>query len=140
MVGERGTHRSGGRYPGLVAHARNFRPWVLAIIALCIAAAAGGVSVESPTNVAERPPDEAVAVLSPMADVAVLPARPVDEVRVATSSGTSRVVVLSAILAALCGVSMLMQFASPPSGRGRGPLRARRYAIALRAPPAPFTI
>ena len=122
-----------------MAHARNFRPWALAVIALCIVAGAGGVSGGSPTNVPERPPDEAAALLSPIADVAVLPARPVDEVRVATSSGPSRVVVLSAILAALCGVSMLI-LAAPSFGRGRGPLRARRYAIALRAPPGPLTV
>ena len=120
-----------------MARPRDFRHWGLAVFALGLLAAGAGLSGGSPARVSEGLPQPAVAVLSPTADVAVLPGRPVDEVRSAASGAPSRAVVLGALLASVLGLPALLRRTSPPAGRGPRPLRTRRYAIALRAPPLP---
>ena len=123
-----------------MARPRDLRLWGLAVFAICLLAAGGGLTGGTPARVSEGIPQPAVAVLSPAADVAVLPGRPVDEIRSAASAAPSRAVVLGALLASVLGLPALLRRISPPAGRGRRPLRTRRYAIALRAPPLPFAV
>ncbi|HEX2046477.1 MAG TPA: hypothetical protein VHF27_01855 [Acidimicrobiales bacterium] len=121
-----------------MARPSDLRPWGLALVALCLLAAGGGLTGGAPDRPPEGAPEPAVAVLSAAADVAVLPARLVDDVRSAASAGPSRVVVLGAVLASLLGLPALVRGGAPPAGRGRRALRTRRHAIALRAPPLAF--
>jgi hypothetical protein len=121
-----------------VARPRELRFRGLVVVALSLLAAGGGLTGGAPAPALERAPRPAPAVLSTSTDVAVLPARVVDEVRSAASAGPSRVVVLGAVLASLLGLPALVRRRSPLTGPGRRPLHARRYAIALRAPPLPF--
>lgn len=121
-----------------MARPRDLRLWGLALVALCLVTAGGGLTGGAGTRVSEGTPPPAVAVLSSSVDVAVLPARLVADVRTAASAGPSRVVVLGAVLTSLLGLPALLRRTSPPAGGGRRPLRTRRYAIALRAPPVSF--
>jgi hypothetical protein len=121
-----------------VARSRDLRLWRLGLVALCLLTAGGGLTPGAPARVGEGAPQPAVAVLSPSVDVAVLPARLVDEVRSAASANPSRLIVLGAVLASLLVLPALVRLMSPPAGKGRRPLRTRRYAIALRAPPLAF--
>jgi hypothetical protein len=123
-----------------VAHPRDLRHWGLAVFALGLLAAGAGLTGGDPARVSEGVPQPAVAVLSPTADVAVLPGRPVDEVRSAASGTPSRAVVLAALLVSVLGLPALLRRNSPPAGRGRRPLHSRRHAIALRAPPLRFAV
>ena len=119
---------------------RDLRLWGLVVFALCLLAAGGGLTGGSPGGTSEGVPQPAVAVLSPTADVAVLPARMADEVRSAASAAPSRALVLGAVLASVLGLPALLRRSSPPSGRGRRALRTRRNAIPLRAPPLLFAV
>ena len=123
-----------------MARPRDLRLWGPGVFALCLLAAGGGLTGESPAWASEGVPQPAVAVLSPTADVAVLPARLVDDVRSAASAAPSRAVVPGAVLASVLGLPALLRRSSPPSGPGRRALRTRRYAIALRAPPLLFAV
>ena len=123
-----------------MARSRDLRHWGLAVFALCLLAAGAGLTGGTAARISEGVPQPAVAILSPTADVAVLPARMADEVRSAASSAPSRAVVLGALLASALGLPALLRRTSPPDGRGRRPLRSRRYAIALRAPPLAFAV
>ena len=121
-----------------MARSRSFRRWTLALWVACVLAATGGHPDRPGHTAAENAAPAAVGALSASADAAVLPARLADEVRSAAQSAPLRVIVLAAVLAALAGLPPLLRRPSPAAGRGRQPLRARRYAIALRAPPVQF--
>lgn len=118
---------------------RDVRHWGLAVFALGLLAAGAGLTGGAPAPVPAGVPQPAAAVLSPTTDVAVLPGRLVDEVR-AAASAPSRAVVLGALLGSVLGLPALLRRTSPPAGRGPRPLRTRRYAIALRAPPLRFAV
>lgn len=119
-----------------MARSRTLRSWALALWGVCLLAALTSAPGAADGPERERPPRTATAGLAGASDAALLPARLADGARVATlSGGTLRIVALLAVLAALA--------ASPAARRGRASaasagyrvLRARRHAIALRAPP-----
>ena len=86
-------------------------------------------------------PEEAVAVIGKTAELtfhAVLPARVAGEVRAAGQVAPLRVLVLAAVLALLVGLPAVIRRGSVATGRDSRPLRTRRHAIALRAPPLQF--
>ena len=68
----------------------------------------------------------------------MLPPRTADELRLSTSSTPLRVLVLAAVLAVLVALPPVRRETSPVAGRDGRPLRVRRYAISLRAPPPRF--
>ena len=105
----------------------------LALWALClVAATAGHVSRDAVSSHATSP---AVGILAPAADVAVLPAKLADDIRVSAHFSTSRALVLVAVLALLIALPAVMRRRAAVAGRDKQRLRIRRHAIALRAPP-----
>ena len=120
-----------------MARRRSLRPWGLALIAVCVVVAGDGSSEGAGSTARAAQPRPVAAVLSATADVAVLPARVVDEVRSAGAAAPSQVVALGAVLTALLGLPGLSRRTAPAVGHGRPPIRSRRHSIALRAPPTP---
>jgi len=102
-----------------------------------LAAIAGQPGGSRPPTSGGQPPT-AVGVLSSAADDAVLPARISDEVRAATHGAPLRTLVLAAALAVLLDLPALLRRRASAAERAHQPLRARRHAITLRAPPLQF--
>ena len=123
-----------------MARTRDIRLWGLAVFALCLLGVGGGLAAGSAESVFEGRPQPAVAFLSATADVAVLPARAVDEIRSTGSTAPSRVVVLGAVLTTLLGLPARPRRHALVAGHGPAPLHSRRHTIALRAPPAPVRV
>jgi hypothetical protein len=121
-----------------VTRARSFRLWTVALWALCLLAATGSLTESSHPAAAALGSRAAVGVLSAAADPAVLPAKAVDEIRVAAQSAPLRILVPAAVVAMLVGLLAALRRRSPATGPMPRPLRARLHAIALRAPPLQF--
>ena len=121
-----------------MTRSQSFRLWTVALWALCVVAATGGLP-ESPggAHPAGAAP-AAVGVLAATADAAVLPAKVAGEVRVAAQGAPVRTLVLAAIVAVLGGLPAVLRRKAAVAGPTHRPLRARRHAIALRAPPLQF--
>ena len=126
------------RRTGLPARSRNVRIWTVALWALCLLAAAGGTAERAGQTDAGGAPPSAVGVLSAAADPAVLPARMTDEVRAATQAAPLRLLLVAAVIAVLVGLPPVLRRREPTPGEARQTLRARRYTVALRAPPLLF--
>lgn len=121
-----------------MARSQTARVWTLAVSALCLLAAAAG-HLSGPGDALSRTTAPvAVGILSSAPDAAVLPARISEEVRVNAQISTSRLLVLVAALAVLVGLPAAMCHRATVAGRDDKRLRARRHAIALRAPPLQF--
>jgi hypothetical protein len=114
---------------------RHTRWWTLAVWGLLVLAAVAG----EPRSAGEpdrHPPPPASAGLAGTNHAALLPVRLPDDVRIAAQAGaSSRALVLAAALAAILGLPALYPRHGSAGERGRRQLQARRYAIALRAPP-----
>lgn len=121
-----------------MARSRTVGVWALALLALCLVAATAG-DVSGPGDaVSGHATSPAVGILAPAPDVAVLPAKVADEIRVSAHFSTSRALVLIAVLALLIALPALMRQRAAVAGRDHQRLRTRRHAIALRAPPLQF--
>lgn len=121
-----------------MARARNLRLWGAALWVVCLLAAPSAhLGPPGPADVAGAPP-AAVGFVSQTPDAAVLPARVAGEVRAAGQVAPLRVLVLAAVLALLVGLPAVIRRRFAATGRDSRPLRTRRHAIALRAPPLQF--
>ena len=111
---------------------------MLALGSICLLAAAGGhlASPRQPLPAAEMP--AAVGALRGATDAAVIPARVADEVRAASHGAPLRLLFFAAILAVVIGLPAVLRRRTSSAERAHQPLRARRHAIALRAPPLRF--
>jgi hypothetical protein len=123
-----------------VTRAHSFRLWTVALWALCLVAATGGLVHDGDRAVSAGATRAAVGALSATADAAVLPARVADEVRVAAQGAPLRTLVLAAFLAELVGLPAVLRRRASSAAPAQRPLRARRHAIALRAPPLQFAV
>lgn len=115
--------------------ARSFRLWTVALWALCVVAAGGGLAHGPDDTVFAGAATAAVGALSTGADAAVLPAKVADEVRAVAQGAPLRTFALAGFVAVLAGLPAVMRRRAAIAGPTRRPLRARRHAIALRAPP-----
>ena len=111
---------------------------MLALWGVCLLAATGGhlASPRDAIPAAEMP--AAVGVLTGAPDAAVIPGRVADEVRAAGHGAPLRLLVVNAVLAVLVGLPAVLRRRMTSAGHDHRPLRARRHAIALRAPPLQF--
>ena len=107
----------------------------VALWALCLVATASGQVDGDHRRIDGAPPSAAVGVLSAAGDAAVVPPRAADELRVAATGAPLRIVLLVAVLAVLVGLPAVLRRTAAAGSRASQPLRARRYTIALRAPP-----
>ncbi len=123
---------------GLVAGTRSPRRWTLALWGVCLLAAIAGQPGGQPSFASGSHAPAAVGVLSAPADDAVLPGRVSDEVRAAVHSAPLRTLALAAVLAPLLGIPALLRRRASAVCCAHQPLRTRRHAIALRAPPVQF--
>ena len=114
---------------------RSLRPWAVALWALCLVAATGGPAEDHRYSASSGASPAAVGMLSATADPAVLPAKVADEVRVAAQSAPLRILFMAAVVAVLAGLPAVLRRRASAHGPTPRPLRARRHAIALRAPP-----
>jgi len=110
----------------------------VALWALCLVAATGGQGETSQHAVSAVGAAAAVGVLSATSDAAVLPAKVADEVRVAAQGAPLRTQILAAVLAVLVGLPAVLRRRAIAAAPAHRALQARRYAIALRAPPLQF--
>jgi hypothetical protein len=117
---------------------RSLRLWTVALWAVCLLAATGGLVDAGRQAGSATATPAAVGVLSATADSAILPARIADEVRVAAQSAPTRLLVLGAVLAVLVGLPAAARRRASAAAALYRPLRARRCTIALRAPPLLF--
>jgi hypothetical protein len=121
-----------------VARSRTVGVWTLALWALCLVAATAG-DVSGPGDpVSSHGTSPAVGILAPAADVAVLPAKVADEIRVSAHFSNSRALVLVAVPALLIGLPAVLRRGAAVAGREHRRLRTCRHVIALRAPPVQF--
>ena len=118
-----------------MARSRNLRLLAAALWAFCLLAATAAQPGDAGDPVAKAAPLAAVGVLSVTFDAAILPPRAADELRLSSAGAPLRILVLAAVLAALVALPTVLRRTSSTGGRGEQPLRWRRYAIALRAPP-----
>ena len=111
---------------------------MLALWGVCLLAAMGG-HLATPRN-AVRAADSpaAVGMVTRAPDAAVIPGRVADEVRAASQPTPLRLLALSAVLAVLIGLPAVQRRRASSTDGDRRPLRARRHAISLRAPPLQF--
>ncbi len=129
---------------GRMARRGSHRLWLAMVVVaagISLAVGFGGPLDPNPGAVGSAP-DRSVMASNPV-DLAVVPVRTEAGARLRpgadpTSHGPARW--LLPLLAALVGLAGCVgsrgRVARPPAG-GRPPLRARRYAIVLRAPPSP---
>ncbi|MDQ4068978.1 MAG: hypothetical protein M3203_05840 [Actinomycetota bacterium] len=115
--------------------ARHLRAWGVAVAVLCALGATSGQWDASRDRPSASPHSSAVAALSTASDEAVLPGRVSNEIRTAASAAPLRAFAIAAVVAALFGLGAHLSRTSLTSPGGLAPLRARRHAIALRAPP-----
>ena len=104
--------------------------WALWLVTVTGSPLEGG---HHPVSDARAP--AAVGVLSAAADAAVVPPRAATELRVAATGSPLRIPILAAVLAVLVGLPAVLRRTSAAVDRASQPLRARRHAITLRAPP-----
>ena len=123
-----------------MTRARSLRLWTVALWALCLMAATGGLAHGPDHAASDRAAAPAVMMMSAMADAAVLPAKVADEVRVVAQRAPLRTLVLAACVAALVGLPAVLRRRATAAASTHRPLRARRHAIALRAPPLQFAV
>lgn len=123
------------RYPGAVARSHNARLFAAALWAFCLLAATAAQPGDAGDPVVKTAPLAAVGLLSVTFDAAILPPGAADELHLSSSGVPLRVLVLAAVLAALVALPTVLRRTSSTGSRGEQPLRSRRYAIALRAPP-----
>ena len=114
---------------------RSFRSWTVALWALWVVAGTGGLAQSRDQAPSAGAAPAAVGVLSPAADAAVLPARVAHEVRVAAQGSPVRTMLVAAIVAVLIGLPSVLRRRATATASTHRPLRVRRHAIALRAPP-----
>lgn len=117
---------------------RSFRLWTVALWALWVVAATAGLGESRNQAESTGSTPAAVGVLSASADAAVLPAKVADEVRVAAHGSPVRTMVVAAVVAVLIGLPAVLRRRASAAAPAHRPLRARRHAIALRAPPLQF--
>ena len=121
-----------------MARSRTVGVWALALWALCLVAATAG-HVSGPRDaVSGHATSPAVGILAAAADGAVLPAKVADDIRVNAHFSASRTLALTAVPALLIALPALMRRRAAVAGQDHQRLRARRHAIALRAPPLRF--
>lgn len=123
-----------------MARAVGSRRWALALWALCLLAGAAGHLGASPT--ASAPTDTSTASVgmpAPATRTAVLPATVVEEALAATPGPPLRLPFPLALLGALLTLPAGARRRAAAVGPAHRPLRGRRHAIALRAPPLQFT-
>ena len=119
-----------------MARSRINRRWTFALWAFCLlAATAGPLTGAGPAATPTAAAPAAVGMLSATADPAVLPARIGDDVRAATHNTPLRGLLLAALLGSLLALPAALRRRASAFQRDHRPLRARRHAIALRAPP-----
>ncbi|MGH9263452.1 MAG: hypothetical protein ACRD1D_02040 [Acidimicrobiales bacterium] len=118
-----------------MARSRNLRLWAAALGAFCLLTATAAQPGDAGNSVAKAAPLAAVGLLSVRSEAAILPPRAADELRLSSSGAPLRVLVLAAVLAALVALATVLRPTSSTGSRGKQPVRSRRYAIALRAPP-----
>ena len=121
-----------------MTRSRNLRLWALALWGLCLIAATTAHGAAPGEEAVRAPHSATVGVLSQLPGSAVLPARIADDVRAAGQAAPLRILVLAAVLAALVGLPATLRRRTSAGGHDARPLRARRYTIALRAPPLQF--
>lgn len=110
----------------------------LALWGICVVAAAGGHLARSRPAQAPGEAPAAIALLSGVPAAAFVPAHLADEVRAGGQATPHRLPFLVASLAALAGLPAMLRWRTAARGRDHQPLRARRHAISLRAPPLRF--
>lgn len=108
--------------------------------ALCLMAATGGLAHGRDHAASDRAAAPVVRMMSATADAAVLPAKVADEVRVVAQRAPLRTLVLAACMAALVGLPAALRRRVAAAAPMHRPLRARRHAISLRAPPLQFAV
>jgi hypothetical protein len=111
---------------------------MVALWGACLLAATGGHLASPRHALLALDTPAAVVGLTRAPDAAVIPARVADDVRAASQGAPLRLLLLTAVLAVLAGLPAVLRRRTSSPNRGRQPLRARRYAIALRAPPLQF--
>ena len=121
-----------------MAPSRNLRLRALALWGVCLLATTTAHLAGPRHEAVPQPPPAAVGLLSQTPDAAVLPARIADDVRAAGHAAPLRILVLAAVLALLVGLPAVLRRRISAGGHDAQPLRARRHAIALRAPPLQF--
>ncbi len=121
-----------------MARSRTVGVRALALWAVCLVAATGS-HISGPRDaVTSHATSPAVGILAAAADVAVLPAKVADDIRVSAHFSTSRALVLMAVLALPIALPAVMRRRAAVAGRDHQRLRTRRHVIALRAPPLQF--
>jgi hypothetical protein len=120
------------------------RPFIIRLVGLALwtlvlVSTAGGQADGGHRPVTGAPPPAVVGALSAASDAAVVPPRAADELRVAATASPLRILVVAAVLAVLVGLPAVLRRSPAAVGGGSRPLRARRYAITLRAPPLQLT-
>lgn len=118
-----------------MARSRNLGVWTVAILGVSLLSVAPRHSAATDEAVAERPLPAAVGLVSRVFDLAVLPARAAGEVRGTGQAAAPRTVAMAAVLTVLAGLAAPRRQRAAAPGRASQTLRARRHAIALRAPP-----
>lgn len=121
-----------------MARLRTLRVWTLGLLALGLMAAGAGHISGAADAVSASTPPAAVGILAPAVDVAVLPARIGDEIRVSTQVSKSRILLWVAVLAVLVGLPAVLRRRAALAGTDHRRLRARRHSVSLRAPPLQF--
>lgn len=110
----------------------------LALWAVCLLAATGGHLATAPSVDPAAQMPAVFSVVTSVPGAAIIPARVADDVRAASQSAPLRLLLLAAVLAVLIGLPAAQCRRTSPADRDHQPLRARRHAIALRAPPLQF--
>lgn len=118
--------------------ARRLGVWTFALWGVCLLAATGSHLAGAHSAVPAGEIPAAVALVSRAPDAAVIPARVADEVRAASQGAPLRLLVLAAVVALLVGLPAVQRRQASSFAHDHRPLRARRHAISLRAPPLKF--
>ena len=122
-----------------MARAARSRAWALALWAVCLVAAGAGHLVgPAGSAVPTDSSGASIGMLAPVTGAAVLPAIVAEEAPAATHGAPARLFFPLALLGALVTVAAGARWRPAAGGRTSRPLRARRHAIALRAPPLQF--
>lgn len=121
-----------------MARAAGSRRWALALWALCLVAAAGHLGGPATTAAPTDSATASVGMPVPAAGAAVLPATVVEEAPAATQGPPLRLPFPLALVGALLTLPAGARRRAAVVGPAHRPLRARRHAIALRAPPLQF--
>ena len=121
-----------------MTQARRLRVWVLAVWCAGLLAATGGQLADARSVLPAGAIPASVARMTRAPDAAVIPARVADEVRAASQGAPFRTLALAAVLAVLAGLPAVQHRRASSFALDHRPLRSRRHAISLRAPPLQF--